>query len=263
MSLYVKENASYLSACFESLINQTVQANQIILVEDGPLTEELYATLEKWQKILPIERVKLPNNVGLGMALNHGLELCRYDLIARMDTDDICHPSRFEKQLKIFKNQNIDVCGSWISEFYKNSDICISYRKLPENHDDIVRYSQRKNPMNHPSVMYRKSIVFDVQRYNDVLYFEDYYLWLKLLNNGAIFYNIQEPLVFMRSDEAQLSRRGGRRYAFYELNFFKLCFKNGFMTREQVVINTIIRFPIRMLPSKLLGKIYKIIRFIG
>ena len=260
LSLYCKEKASYLDECLLSIKNQTVDAEQIVIVEDGPLTAELYAMLSRWEVLLPIKRVVLEKNVGLGKALNHGIKYCSHSLIARMDTDDICHPKRFEKQLHIFENKKVDICGSWISEFESNCEIITSYRKPPKRHDEIIKLSRLKNPLNHPSVMYRKSAVLNVKCYEDVLFFEDYHLWLKLIDSGARFHNIEESLVLMRAGMSQLSRRGGFKYALLELDFFKRCRREGLMPNKYVVRNTVIRFPLRFLPSNGLGKVYRFIR---
>ncbi|WP_082930667.1 glycosyltransferase [Shewanella woodyi] len=260
MSLYCKELPCFLEECLISIQGQTIQPNDIVIVEDGPLTIELYNMLDKWEGILPIKRVKLSVNVGLGKALNYGMEYCDFDIIARMDTDDICLPRRFEKQLQKFTNSDVDICGSWVSEFDVNCDALTSYRTLPETHDEILQFSRFKNPLNHPSVMYRKSVVLEVNGYENVLYFEDYHLWLKLMANGFKFYNIQEPLVSMRAGLGQLSRRGGFKYALLELEFLKRCSREGLMSKAQLMVNAITRFPIRLLPPKVLGKVYRFIR---
>jgi glycosyltransferase involved in cell wall biosynthesis len=260
MSLYYKEIGIHLEECLHSLEIQTVPIYEIVIVEDGPLTSDLYEILSFWEKKLPIKRVILKMNMGLGMALNYGLNFCSYSLIARMDTDDICSPQRFEKQLNVFENNDIDICGSWISEFENNYKSITSHRILPECHVDIVKLSKLKNPLNHPSVMYRKSSVLSVDGYDDVLFFEDYHLWLKMIHSGCKFYNIQEPLVLMRAGIGQLSRRGGFNYARFELAFLKRCSKEKLISKRLALRNSIIRMPLRILPKKVLGKVYKILR---
>ena len=260
MSIYSKEQALFLSECLLSIKNQTIQPAEIIIVEDGTLTDVLYVELDFWQSILPIKRIVLVENIGLGLALNVGLKHCSNEIIARMDTDDICLPSRFEKQLQVFSTMEVDICGGWVSEFDVSCDEVTSYRKLPETHEEILRFSRFKNPLNHPSVMYRKSVILDVNGYENVLYFEDYHLWLKLMASGFKFYNIQEPLVSMRAGLGQLSRRGGFRYALLELEFLKRCSREKLMSNALLLMNGIIRFPVRILPSKVLGKVYGFIR---
>lgn len=260
MSLYFRESPHFLHECLKSIYQQTVHASEIVVVEDGPLTPDLYAVVEQWKSKLPIVSVRLDENVGLGKALNEGLKHCKFDIIARMDTDDICHPQRFEKQLKIMELGLIDVCGSLVSEFESNPGNTIAYRSTKEFHDDIVRESKLRNPINHPSVMYVKSAVLDVDGYDDVLYFEDYHLWLKLIKSGCRFYNIQESLVAMRAGTGLLSRRWGFRYSFLEISFLKRSCTEKVMSKRDGLRNALIRFPLRILPKKALGIIYKLIR---
>lgn len=260
MSVYFKEKALYLEECFYSIETQTLRPGEIVLVEDGPLDDELYGVISKWEARLPIRRVILDSNVGLGIALNKGLEYCSFPLVARMDTDDLCVPDRFEKQVKIFNSQNVDVCGSWISEFESDSNVISMIRTLPESHSDLVSYSKFRNPMNHPSVMFRLDRVKSSGGYENVRFFEDYYLWLKLLSTGSRFYNIQEPLVNMRAGMNQLARRSGLSYAIDEYKFLYKSWKSGFLTFFQFSRCCILRVPVRVLPKNLLSKVYLLSR---
>ncbi|QYJ83761.1 glycosyltransferase [Shewanella aegiceratis] len=256
MSIYNKETPEHLSQCLNSIFNQTIQPSEIIIVEDGPLNDGLYDELTKWESKLPITRVALQKNSGLGVALNVGLSHCSFKLVARMDTDDICLPDRFEKQLNVFDNQDVDVCGSWISEFENEPDLITAIRTLPESHKDLSSYSKFKNPINHPSVMFRLDKIVNVGGYEDVRFFEDYYLWLKLLDSGSKFYNIQEPLVNMRAGVSQLTRRSGLSYARDEYKFLYKSWNKGFFTFFQFSKCCIFRVPARVLPKNILAKIY-------
>ncbi|MFH4676253.1 glycosyltransferase [Vibrio alginolyticus] len=260
MSLYHKEKAEFFDECLTSLKRQTVQPLEVVIVEDGPLNDELYDSLNKWKSLLPIKTIPISSNVGLGQALNTGLKNCECEIVARMDTDDICDQYRFEKQLAILTADCADVCGSNVAEFETDVGIIHSFRKLPTKNEDIVNLSRFKNPMNHPTVMFRKSAVLKVGSYEDVRFFEDYHLWLKLIRNGSRFYNIDESLVSMRAGQSQLSRRGGLQYARLELSFLLLCRKQGIMSTFDTFRNVIIRLPIRILPPKLLGKVYRLMR---
>lgn len=260
MSIYFKEKASYLAECLQSISKQSRPPGEVVIVEDGPLTEELYQVLTGFSDSLPIKRVVLTKNVGLGRALNEGLKHCSYDFVARMDTDDICHPERFEKQLAIMLDNDVDVCGSWVGEFESCCHIINGYRKVPVLHDDIIKYSKSRNPLNHPSVMYKKQVVLSVSGYDDVLFFEDYHLWLKLIAGGARFYNISAPLVLMRAGAGQISRRRGLRYALFELYFLKRCMGEGLLPPPVAIKNIILRFPLRLMPSNVLKSIYIYIR---
>lgn len=263
MSIYHKESAEYFNRCMKSIWDeQSLKPNEIVLVQDGPLTDSLYLSINNWQKKLDtvFKTIVLENNQGLGDALNIGLQNCKYELVARMDTDDIAKPSRFEKQLKIFDNQNIDICSSWISEFDKDEVESLSVRKVPKDHEDILKFAKARNAINHPAVMYKKSAVDKAGGYKKMLWFEDYYLWARMIMDGARFYNIQEPLVHMRAGYGQLERRGGVKYAFKEIIFQRELLKIGFINKTQFVKNNIIRITARMLPKNFLKSIYKRIR---
>lgn len=263
MSIYHKEKAEYFHSCMQSIWdNQVVKPNEIILVEDGKLTEELYLEIKKWQDKLGslLKTILLKQNVGLGDALNIGLQHCSYELVARMDTDDIAAPDRFKKQIEAFKEQDIDICSSWVSEFEKNEENIISYRKVPETDEEIIKFAKRRNPLNHPSVMYRKSAVEEAGGYKKMLWFEDYYLWVRMLQNGAKFYNIQEPLVNMRAGYKQLERRSGLHYAIEELKFQKELYTRGFLNKQEFLVNTFLRFSSRILPKRIVKLIYKSLR---
>jgi len=263
MSIYHKEKADYFNRAMLSIWDeQTIKPNKIVLVQDGKLTEELYEVIRKWQEKLGdcFKTIPLEKNVGLGDALNIGLENCSYEMIARMDTDDISLPQRFEKQLETFKGNDIDVSSSWVSEFDSNENEIESLRKLPEHHDEIVTFAKKRNAINHPAVMYKKEAVLNAGGYKKMMWFEDYYLWIRMMLNNAKFYNIQEPLVNMRAGYGQLERRSGLKYAIEEFKFLKTIKELGFLTTSQFIKNSTIRFMARVVPKNLVKMIYKRIR---
>lgn len=260
MSVYHKENPLFLSDALNSVYAQTVKPTEVVLVQDGPLTEELYAVINSWKSKLSVIDVVMASNVGLGEALNQGLQHCSYELVARMDTDDIALPTRFEQQLAVFDSQNIDVCGSWISEFDNDPSVILSIRQVPENHANIKKFAMSKNPMNHPSVMFKKTTVVKCGGYQNILYFEDYYLWLSLIKSGATLYNIPSPLVHMRAGFSQLSRRSGYLYFKREFNFYKNCYKSKLLSLGNVLKNIVLRMPLRLLPKAVIAKIYSLLR---
>lgn len=260
MSVYLKENHIFLDEALKSIYQQTIIPSEVVLVQDGPITTELKQVIENWKKKLTIIDVIIPINSGLGNALNKGLVHCKYDLIARMDTDDLALADRFEKQLKIFQNKNIDICGSWVSEFTDNPNILDSFRTVPENHLEISAFALKKNPMNHPTVMFKKKLVVKSGGYQNVIYFEDYYLWLTLLKKGAVFYNIQSPTVNMRAGFNQLARRSGYTYFKREFHFYKCCYENNLLPLSKVLKSICLRMPIRLLPKSILSRIYSLLR---
>ena len=259
LSIYAKECPLYFKASLDSIFHQTLLPDEVILVEDGPLTPELEQIVCDYSSRYPILKiVPLPTNQGLGKALNEGLKHCSYDLVARMDTDDIAKPDRFRRQIQMFEEHpEIDVCGAWVDEFEGEKRNILSVRKLPELHGDIVAYAKRRNPINHPVVMFRKSAVIAAGGYQHCPLFEDYYLWLRMLKNGAKFYNLQESLLFFRMSPDMFKRRGGWKYAMNELRFLYMMRKMGIIGWRYFILNAIIRFPIRVMPNGVRGILYK------
>lgn len=263
MSIYHKENASWFNRAMHSIWDeQTIKPNQIVLVQDGPLTAELYCAISDWQKKLGevLTTVPLEKNVGLGDALNIGLQHCNNELVARMDTDDIANPDRFEKQLAVFQKENIDVCSSWVTEFDQDETVITGHRKLPERHENILLYAKSRCPINHPAVMYRKTAVEKAGGYQEMMWFEDYYLWARMLLSGARFYNIQEALMHMRAGLGQLERRSGFAYAKSEFTLFKEFKRLGFLSGFEAFKIIFLRIPIRLMPKFLIRVIYKALR---
>lgn len=259
LSLYIKEQPSHLIQCVDSLFSQTLLPTEIILVKDGPLTVELDAIVSDYAARYPILKViPLPQNQGLGKALNEGLKHCSYDLVARMDTDDIAKSYRFEKQVTVFEQHpEVDVCSAWIDEFEKDTKHISSIRKLPQRHEDILQYAKSRNPINHPVVMFRKSAVIAAGGYQHFPLFEDYFLWVRMLKNGAKFYNIQESLLYFRTSPNMFKRRGGWKYAMDEVRFQNIMRKMKMITWRRFLMNVAIRFPVRVMPNKLREAIYK------
>jgi glycosyltransferase involved in cell wall biosynthesis len=263
MSIYHKEKPEYFDRAMLSIWDeQTIKPNEIVLVQDGPLVEQLYKNIDLWKEKLGdvLKTISLEKNVGLGNALNIGIKNCTHKLIARMDTDDISLPNRFEKQLKIFEDSDIDVCSAWISEFDKDENKILSFRKLPKAHNEIVKFAKKRCPINHPAVMYKKSAVEKAGSYGKFRFAQDYHLWARMIVNGAKFYNIQEALVNMRAGYGQLERRSGLAYAKNELNLLKEFKKIGFLNNYEFARNVAIRFTARILPKSLIKMIYKKLR---
>lgn len=259
MSVYANEKKEFLVLALQSIYAQTLRPNEIVLVKDGPLTKELESVIDSYTDL---KVISLEQNVGLGVALNKGLNYCTYDVVARMDTDDIAKPDRFEKQLGILeKSPEINLVGAWIDEFEGNVNNIKSTRKLPENHDEIYHFAKSRNPINHPAVMFRKQAVLNAGGYQHFPLFEDYYLWVRMLMNGAKFYNIQESLLFFRFSPEMFKRRGGWKYAMIELKFLNRIRKIGFISYSEFFKNVLLRFVARIIPNSFRSWIYiKILR---
>lgn len=258
MSVYNKEKAEYLRESIESILNQTVVTDDFVIVCDGPLTDELNQVIEEYERANTIIHViRLKENKGLGSALNEGLNYCRNELVGRMDSDDICMANRFEKQLEIFELMNVDIVGGAVTEFAGNPDNPIANRVPPHTHDEIVAFSKKRNPFNHPSVMFRKSAVIAAGGYQDFPYFEDYYLWVRMLSSGARGYNIKEPVMYMRSGKDMYARRGGREYVKHMLEYKKKIHKMGYTTKAEYLESTVPHAVVGMMPNKMRQLFYK------
>lgn len=187
MSLYKKEHPEYLKLAIDSMLNQTVKPDEIILVEDEPLTDELYAVVDEYKDKLTIVINK--KNLGLGLALNEGLKVCRNELIARMDTDDISKPDRCEKQLKRFEEKpELAIVGSHIDEFVGDPSHVISQRRVPLTSEAIYNFAKKRSAFNHPVVMYKKSAVLEEGGYADLKRNQDVDLFGRMLFKGHVLY---------------------------------------------------------------------------
>lgn len=260
MSLYINEKVEYAKACFDSLLAQTIPAAEWVIVEDGPLTEEMYDLLNKYQDENPglIKRVSLEKNYGLGVALQKGVCECKYALIARMDTDDIARPDRFEKQLALFKEDSrLDICGSHVKEFEGTINNVLSTRKVPLSDKDIKAYQKRRDAFNHMTVMYKKEAVLKAGNYKSCLLMEDSLLWANMIMSGAKCANVDDYLVYARTGARMFERRGG--FAYYKKYKAgrKIIYKTGFISWWDYFYTIIAQFIVAVLPNKLRGWIYK------
>ncbi len=260
MSLYVKEKPEYARACFDSLLAQTVPADEWVIVEDGPLSEELYALLAEYEEKHPglINRLPLAENQGLGMALRAGVPHCTYSLIARMDTDDIARADRFEKQLALFEeNPTLDICGSHIKEFYDAPEVSVAERRVPLTDKEIKKYQKRRDGFNHVTVMFRKEKVLKAGNYQHALLMEDSLLWVNMILAGATCANVDDYLVDVRTGRDMYKRRGGWSYYKKYKSGRKAIYKTGYISWWDYKYTLIIQFIVALIPNKLRGWIFK------
>lgn len=252
MSLYIKEKPEYVRACFESLLSQTVLPNEWVVVEDGPLTDELYAVLDEYEKRHPdlIKRVPLQENSGLGKALCEGVLHCSNELIARMDTDDIARKDRFEKQLEMFEqNPDLDICSSHILEFDGDISNIISVRKVPVNENAILEYQKRRDSFNHMTVMYKKSAVLKAGNYQEALLMEDSLLWINMMRTGAKCANVDDYLVYARTGNAMIDRRGGWAYFKKYKAGRKKIYATGYISWWDYFVTLAVQLVISLMPT--------------
>lgn len=262
MSVYIKEKPEYLEESLKSVFNQTLRPNEVILVKDGPLSNELEIIINKFKKdeeVLKI--VELEKNMGLGEALRIGVEKCSYELIARMDTDDICKENRFEEQINCFKeNLELDMVGSWTDEFQEvEGHIKVeSIRKTPEKQKDILKKLKKSNAFNHPTVMYKKNSVLKAGNYSEEFNcLEDYYLWVRMAVNNSKFYNIQKSLIYFRITPGTLKRRGGLKMLKGDIKLHNRFEELDFIKKREKLRNIMIWMIYRIIPSNIRGILQK------
>lgn len=262
ISVYNKDNPKFFTQTLKSFVDQTLKADQIVIVKDGPINDELDKVIYTFESKLPLKIIKLERNLGLGLALREGLKHCSYEYVVRMDSDDISFPTRFEKQIHfLINNPEYDLVSSNIEEFNDVPGDLGIIKRVPEKHEEIIKYSKKRSPFNHPSVAFRKSAIIKAGSYKSMILFEDYYLWLRLIKSGNKFYNFQEPLLYFRVGNNMFNRRRGYRYAKQEYRFLKIAYKENLISRFDFFRSVIVRFPLRLLPISLLKPLYfKILR---
>lgn len=260
MSLYLKEKPEYLNEALKSVINQTVKPNEIVIVYDGPITTELKSVIEQYVSNNPglIKIIDNPENKGLGLALADGVPQCTYELIARMDTDDICRKDRFEKQLEEFvKDPRLDICGSHILEFEEKEENIVARRRVPLVDKDIKEYQKRRDGFNHVSVMFKKKSVLSAGNYQSCLLMEDTLLWANMFMNGAKGKNIDDYLVYVRIGKDMYERRGGfDYYKKYKAGRRKV-YETGYISWVDYKMTLIVQFIVAAIPNRVRGFVFK------
>ncbi len=257
MSLYKKEQPEYFRLALDSMINQTVKPDEIVLVEDGPLTDELYAVVEEYKSYLKI--VVNETNLGLGLALNEGLKACSNELVARMDTDDISETNRCEKQLLYFDNHpDTTILGGQIEEFITDPKDGVGKRIVPETDEELKDFMKKRCPFNHMTVMFKKADVIKVGNYQDWFWNEDYYLWIRLALEGALFANLPDTLVHTRVGVDMYQRRGGIKYFKSEISIQKFMLNKKMINYKTFVMNYLKRLIIEILmPNSIRGWMFQ------
>ncbi len=263
MAVCFSDNPEYLNSAILSIHdNQTLKPKQIVIVVDGPINIELKSVLDSWKSILKdiLLITYLQKNHGLAFALNFGLELCQYELVARMDSDDISLNHRFEAQINYMnRNPQISVLSSRIEEFDISMNKSLGFRNVPISHSEFRNFIVRRNPINHPSSCFRKKDVLSVGGYPLFKKAQDYALWSLMYVKGFNFANIDKTLLKMRTGNGLLKRRG----FFYfknEIKILQFQLRIGLINQRQFLTNFLLRGFIRIQPNFLKALIYKVIK---
>ncbi len=261
MVTYGGDSSEELDDALESLAAQTQPADEIVLVRNGPLGQDLLSVIDKWKDHLPLCGPDLTEELSFPRALNEGLKACRFDYVARMDSDDVCRPERFQSQCRhLHQHPDIDVLGSAIDEFEENPDRPHRTKTVPRTAEAIRREALRRNPMNHMSVVFKRETVLQMKGYRDFPGFEDYELWVRMLARGCKFENLPLPLVAARIGNGFLDRRRGLSYARAEWRAMSEISSHGLHKRHRFFALMTVRFMMRLLPPAMLQSVYATLR---
>lgn len=243
MSVYEKDNPKFFYDALESIYEkQTLKPDQIVIVVDGPITNDLNHVLNNFEtdKKDIVCILRLEKNNGLGLALKEGSNLCRNEYIVRMDSDDISTTDRFEKLMKFAENNpELDAFGSDIAEFFISPDEeNKKVRACPSSLKGIKKMLKKRSPMNHVSACIKKDSLLKVGGYLSLPYVEDYYLWARMVANGCKLANINEPLVYVRVGDGFLKRRSNKEILINRKKIGKYLLKNKLLNRFEYFLYT-------------------------
>jgi glycosyltransferase involved in cell wall biosynthesis len=256
--VYDGDRPDHLRRALRSAVDdQTLRPNQVVIVRDGPVRDELAECLDEFARRspVPVTVVPLPHNGGLGPALDQGLAASWYDVIARMDADDVAMPHRFEVELPLM--EHADIVGAGLLEFVEDTDHIVGQRTPPTDPGQIQRYARMHDPFNHPTVVYRRRAVLAAGGYGDLPLMEDYALFARMLADGARAVNVAEPLVFYRVGAQAYKRRGGAELLRSELRLQREFRRLGFTSPAEYVRNVLVRGGYRLIPWWCRRAVYK------
>ena len=211
ITVYYKETPENLTASIESMLNQTVRPSDIVLVCDGPLDGRLNKIIHRFTTEYGglFQVMRLNENVGIGSANNAGIQHCRHELVAKIDSDDISHPDRCRRQLELFEQKpELSICGAQLEEFLGTPDNILAVRNVPLGYAEILKYARRRMPFNNPTVMYKKSEAIKAGGFSDLRRCEDYDMYVRMLQQGCIAENLPDVLTSYRLSEDAYRRRG-------------------------------------------------------
>ena len=256
--VYDGDRPDHIRRAMRSAVDdQTVRPDQVVIVRDGPVRDELARCLDELQRAtpVPVTFVPLRVNRGLGPALDQGLAASWFDVIARMDADDVAMPHRFEVELPLIADA--DIVGAGLYEFVADTDDIVGRRVPPTDPGQIRRYARMHDPFNHPTVVYRRAAVLAAGGYGDLPLMEDYALFARMLQAGARAVNVAEPLVYYRVGTKAFKRRGGTGLLQSELRLQRDFLRRGFISPPEYVRNVVVRGGYRLIPWRLRRAVYR------
>ena len=259
MCVYGGDRPTWFRTAVDSVCNQTVKPDEIVIVVDGPVPEELDAVICQYEKEPIFRVIRLEKNMGHGEARRISLNACQHSLVALMDADDISSSDRFEKQLKMFgADPELTIVGGNITEFVDTPDNLVGMRTVCAADSEIKQDMKKRCPMNQVTVMFHKAAVDKVGGYIDWFCEEDYYLWLRLMLAGVKFANIPEVLVNVRVGNEMYQRRGGLKYFKSEATLQKWMLENNVIGLGTYVTNVIKRLVVQvLLPNRIRSWVFQ------
>lgn len=263
MTMYKKDNPIYARLAIDSMLNQTIKTNDFVLVCDGPLTNELNELIaeyqEKYEDIFNV--IRFEENKGLGAALRHGVHVCKNDLIARMDDDDIAKLNRCEIELKVFEEyEDVSIVGAYMNEFEENPNEILRVKTVPIEQVDILKFSKRRNPFNHSAVMFKKQDILRVGNYSEMRTNQDVDLWVRALNKGLIGRNIPESLVDFRFDSNTYQRRKDWKNVKLLIEVWREFYKNGYCRLTDFLFVVVVQLVMFIFPQSVIQWCYDHLR---
>lgn len=260
MSVYKKENPEYLDLALDSIERQTIKPSEVILVEDGPITNDLQKIILNHKHLFGdgFKVIKSPTNKGLGDALRLGTKYVSTNWIARMDSDDYSVPDRFEKQLNLISSRpNLAIVGGQVDEFSKSVNNIVGVRKVPTDPNLIYDFIKWRSPFNHPTVMINKKSLLQVGGYIKYGKLEDYYLWARIIKQGLEVANLPSSLVLMRVDNGMYKRRGSLENLKYIFKLRRYLYRNHMLNKNEEIMGNIIMLTSLIIPSWLRKVLYQ------
>lgn len=259
MSVYKNDSPEHFSLAVSSLLNQTYLPGEIIIVVDGTVSNEVNSKLNYYSKNSIVKIIRLEENKGLANALNVGIESAKYSLIARMDSDDICFVNRFEKQIKVLNEFNLDIVGGQIIEFGKDIDDIISRRIVPCEHSEMIKLLKFRSPFSHPTILFKKEVFDVLEGYDSSIFPEDYDFFVRAYLKKFKFGNVGDEVLWFRLGENRsdaIKRRWGVTYARNEFNLYRKFLKIHFFNYYDFLKVVFLKIPIRLLPFFMFKFVY-------
>lgn len=261
MSVYKNDNPDYFRLALESILNQTVAPNEIVLTIDGPIPDAIESVLQEYSTNEIIKIIRSEKNQGLGLAHAMGVENCKNEFIGIMDSDDFSIPERFELQLKyMMEHPETDLLGGQIEEFIDRQDNIVGKRNVPLDNKSIYKYLKYRQPLNHITFFFKKNKVMEVGNYEHWHLDEDYFLICKMAKAKMVFANLPETLCYVRVGKEMYARRGGYKYFLSEKKLQDWMLKNKLISFPVYLFNVVVRFTMQVVISnKLRGFLFKVL----